>query len=122
MAKDKKKTTTRASKAVQIAAAIGQADQESQNKGAVLKTDDKDVAIIRPAKTKYGRRRNWREFEFAQLAIQSLYGANPPRILDHSKLTRDVNAWLRGNVDWQSSGYGMISRPTVLRALKAVFP
>ena len=78
-----------------------------------------DVIVIRTGKTKHGPRGNWRELEFAQLAIQSLHGAPPPKHLDRSKLTRDVNAWLKNNPDWD---YGEISRPTVPRALKKVRP
>jgi len=78
-----------------------------------------DVVAIRTGKTKHGPRGHWRELEFAQLAIQSLHGAPPPKHLDQSKLTRDVNAWLKNNPDWD---YGEISRPTVVRALRKVRP
>jgi hypothetical protein len=81
-----------------------------------------DAAVIRPASTKHGPRQNWRELEFAQLAIQALRGSNPPKHQDYSKLTRDVNEWLQNDPDWRARGFGEISRPTVLRALKKVFP
>ena len=79
-----------------------------------------DAAVIRSASTKHGLRQNWRELEFAQLAI--FQGANPPKHQDHAKLTRAVNEWLRNDPGWRASGYGGISRPTVLRALRKVFP
>ena len=88
--------------------------------------DEKGIAVIRPPKTKHGPRKNWREIEFAQLAIQALYGATPPKVLNGTKLTRRINDWLKDNPDWRSSGYGNqdgeISKRTVLRALKKVFP
>ena len=75
---------------------------------------------IRPGRTKHGLRERWRASEFAQLAIQELHGANPPAHIDVSRLTRDVNAQLKNNPDYRTTGLGEISRQTVLRALNKI--
>ena len=67
-------------------------------------TDEKGIAVIRPAEMKHGRRKNWREREFAQLAIRTLVGATRSKILNHMQLP-DVNDWLRQNSDWRASFY-----------------
>ncbi len=78
------------------------------------------VFEIRAGKTKHGPRRHWREWEYAQFAIRMLYEPLPPKNIDRSKLTRDVNDWLRRSSDFQSTGLGPISRKTVLRVLEAL--
>jgi hypothetical protein len=84
--------------------------------------EDKGIAIIRPAKTRHGPRRRLRKLEFAQLAIQALYGVHPPRNINGSRLARDVNDWLRKDPSYRATGLGRISRLTILRALKTVAP
>lgn len=81
-----------------------------------------NIAVIRPARHKHGRREKWRELEFAQLAIQALQGANPSKYQDLKELTREVNEWLQNNPEWLSSRLGKVSKPTVERALKTVCP
>jgi len=73
--------------------------------------------LVRAGKTKHGPRRHWREWEYAQFAIQTLYGPRPPKNVNRSKLTHDINDWLRRNPDYQSTGLGPISRTVVLRVL-----
>jgi hypothetical protein len=90
---------------------------------ANLAIDEKKIAVIRPGGTKHGPRGLWRELEFAQLAIQSLYGANPPKHIDRNKLTSEVNDWLQKECrEYKSTGYGEISKATVIRALKKTSP
>jgi hypothetical protein len=110
VAKDKRETTRQAARLQSGGAFDGAGD---------IKVE---AAIIRPARTRHGPRKNWREDEFAQLAIQALQGANPPQHQNYAKLHRDVNEWLRGNPDWRSRGFGEISRSAVLRALAKVHP
>jgi hypothetical protein len=117
MAKAKRKTATRAAKKARagerrtLSGAAG--EYTIRGEGALL-------AVIRPKQTKHGPRRRWRENEFAQLGIQALYGGSPSEHIDVSKATRDVNAWLNNRPDYRATGLGEISRPTVLRALKAL--
>jgi hypothetical protein len=88
-----------------------------------LRIEVGNTAVIRPARTKHGPRQSWGALEFAQLAIQALYGANPPKHRDRNLLTDEVNEWLRNDPDWRSTGrHGGISQPTILRALKMVRP
>jgi hypothetical protein len=74
--------------------------------------------VVRAKKTKHGPRTYFRENEYAQAAIQSLYPKGTPRNVNHSRLTRDVNTWLNKNSNFPQSGIGEISRSTVLRVLK----
>lgn len=85
------KKSTRAPKVARPVAAIEPATPTEKHEGAVslggtggVLIDEKGIAVIRPAKTKHGPRKDWREFEFAQLAIQALYGATPRKILNHA--------------------------------------
>jgi hypothetical protein len=71
---------------------------------------------IRAGRTKHGPR-SWKKFEYAQAAITALYPAGLPPHVDHSWLTREVNKQLAGDRNYHSSGFGKISRPTVIRAL-----
>jgi hypothetical protein len=98
------------------------AEDKRETNRPTLHVEVGNIAVIRPARTRHGPRKNWREDEFAQLAIQALQGANPPKHQNYSKLHHDVNEWLRGNPDWRSRGYGEISRSAVLRALAKVHP
>jgi hypothetical protein len=83
-----------------------------------LEIDENKIFVIRAGKTKHGPRGHWREWEYAQLAIQTLTGACPPKNIDRSKLTRDVNDWLDRNPEYRSTGLGAISRRVILRVLK----
>jgi hypothetical protein len=73
--------------------------------------------VIRAAKTKYGPRSIWRAWEYAQRAILTLHRGLPPRNVDRSKLTRDVNDWLMTNSDFRATGQPQISRNVILRVL-----
>jgi hypothetical protein len=73
---------------------------------------------VQPAKTKHGFRRNWRELEYAEIAIQELYPDMPPRDLNQKKLVTDVNKWVRNN--FTDVKFDDISKGTVLRALAIV--
>ena len=96
-----------------------------------LDVNERGIAVIRAGKTRHGPRGHWRQSEFAQLAIQSLYGALPPRHLNRNQLMRDVNEWLQNEcIDYKSSGLGKkmsgeireIPYRTIVRALRKVFP
>ena len=67
---------------------------------------------------KHGNVRNWRELEYTQFALQSLYPAGPPRGVPRKKLLKAVNDWLNNNPDYSKAGFGPISKDTLLRALK----
>jgi hypothetical protein len=87
-----------------------------------LSINDRGVAVIRPARTRHGPRKSWRE-EFVQLAIQAMQGANPDQDQNQSQLYRDVNGWLQNDPDWRARfGSKQVSRQTVRRALKTVRP
>jgi hypothetical protein len=68
----------------------GKQHQDSASPSVTARFDinEKEIAVIRPGRTKHGPRGNWRELEFAQLAIQSLHGARP-RHLNRSQLVRE---------------------------------
>jgi hypothetical protein len=119
MAKAQKKTTTRTSKSaragerrkggVSLAAAAGMFTVRGE--GALL-------AVIRPKNTKHGPRQRRRAHEYAQIAIQALYGANPPKHANVVKLTDTLNKWLKTYPDFLDSGLAEISRYTVTRVLE----
>jgi hypothetical protein len=92
---------------------------------------------IQPGNTKHGPRKNWREDEWAQYALQevayTLYGGYPPPGVKRRFLIDKVNEWLLSNPDWMATGYGntgdidkrdkgKISDRAVLRAWKKTFP
>jgi hypothetical protein len=87
-----------------------------------LEVKDGGIAVIRPGKTRHGPQGHWRQFEFAQWAIQVIYGASPPQHLNRTQLARDVNDWLQKQAEFKSADLTEISRITVWRALKTVRP
>jgi hypothetical protein len=93
-------------------------DMSRDDGGPRLKIDEDKIFEIHAGKSKHGPRKHWREWEYAQVAVQSLYGTHPPKNIDRSKLTRDVNDWLNRNTDYRSTGLGAISRNVILRVLK----
>jgi len=98
-------------------------DEKGKKPVNTITIDESRIAVVRHSNTKQGGpRKKWREIEFAQLAVQFLYGASPSKNIDHSKLTREVNDFLRDYPDYRATGLGEISRPTVVRALKKVSP
>ena len=57
-----------------------------------------------------GHRRNWREKEYTQFALQSLYPAGRPMGVPRKVLLKKVNAWLANNPDYSAAGFGPISK------------
>ena len=76
------------------------------------------TVIVKAVGQKYGVRRNWRELEFTQLALQSLYPDGPPMGVLRKKLLKEVNDWLANDPKWRAARFGEISRNTLARALK----
>jgi hypothetical protein len=62
-------------------------------------------------------RRNWRELEYTQFALQSLYPAGTPRGVLRKKLLNEVNNWLAKNPEYSAARFGPISKNTLSRAL-----
>jgi hypothetical protein len=77
-----------------------------------------NAILIKAAETKHGPRQNWRQGEYAQVAIQTLYPGQLPRNIDRSKLTADVNDWLNANSNYSTTGLRSVSRGTVIRMYK----
>jgi hypothetical protein len=67
---------------------------------------------------KHGVRRNKRELEYTQLALQALYPAAPPMGVPRKKLLKQVNDWLANDPEYSPAGFGEISKNTLARALK----
>jgi hypothetical protein len=84
--------------------------------------DEKGFAVIRPAKTRHGPRGSKGPIEWAQRAIQFLYGANPPKDIPRAKLVREVRAFLDRDPGWRALGLEPVSRSTVIRALETIKP
>jgi hypothetical protein len=81
-----------------------------------------EAFLVRPGKTKHNSpRRRWAQWEYAQVAIQSLCGPNPSSNIDQSQLTRDVDGWLKRNSDYHSTRRGPISRNVVIRVLEELW-
>ena len=83
-------------------------------------------AAIIAAGHKYGRRSNWGKSEYAQDAIISLYPAGIPKHLNLSKLTTDVDGYVRHHHTDFADTHGLregrpaIDRKTVVGALALV--
>jgi hypothetical protein len=113
MAKARKKSTTlkaTAGRQLEAAALLGSAGARLTVREAVVRGKPHD---------------NWREDEFAQIALQNVYGANPPKHIKRSAMLKKMNDWLAHDPAWKDSGYGKdgkISLRTMLRALKKVTP
>jgi hypothetical protein len=81
-----------------------------------LVVDDSRVFVVHGGKTKHGRPRRWRELEFAQAALWTLYPDGPPWGVPQKELYRQVNAHLAADPDYVRQGFGPISLRTVLTA------
>jgi hypothetical protein len=77
-----------------------------------------DAAVIKPKRNQYGRpRRNWGRNEWVQLAIQTVCEGDPPRHINITQLTKDVNKWLDSNAEYRATKLGPILRRMVQRVL-----
>lgn len=68
-----------------------------------------------------GLRARWGQIQFAMLAIITICDGLPPKHFNASKLTRDVRTHLAKDPEYRAIGFSKISRPTVLRAAKALW-
>ncbi len=80
--------------------------------------DETKVFVVHVRKVpKHDRPRStWRAAEFAEYAIKTLYPKGPPKDIDRSQLTRDVNKMLAEHPQ-EHARLGAISRRTVRRVL-----
>jgi hypothetical protein len=68
-----------------------------------------------------GLRARWGQIQFAMLAIIEICDDGlPPKHFNASKLTRNVHTHLAKDPEYRAIGFPEISRPTVLRAVKAL--
>ena len=97
-------------------------DRSSQHRTAVHSGTNVGAIghVIRARKTRYGPKPEWGRIHFAQATILDIYPAGPPRNVNLSQLTREVNAKLSQNPEWRA-GHGKkgnLFRQTVWRAWK----
>jgi hypothetical protein len=74
---------------------------------------------VRAGKTKHGPR-NWGRLEYAQVAIAAIYQATLPKHVNKLQLTKHVNEVLARDPEYKATGYGELSRMTVVRALQTL--
>lgn len=78
--------------------------------------------VLPGSKSKHGGLRSrWGQIQFTMRAIITICGGLPPKNFNASKLTRDIRAHLARDPDYHAIGFPEISRPTVLRAVKALW-
>jgi hypothetical protein len=83
-----------------------------------MSIDESRVHIIRAAKTRHGPRERWAMEQWAQAAIIDVCGGSLPKSLNMARLVKNVNDHLRELPEYQATGYGEVTRTTVVNAWK----
>jgi hypothetical protein len=81
-----------------------------------MKVDDSRIFVVHGGRTKHGPRQHWREIEYAQVAMQTVFPEKRWRSANQKVLHWKINEWLREDPEYQKTGFGEVSLRTVLRA------
>jgi hypothetical protein len=74
-----------------------------------------DPFVVHGKKNPEGGIRRWREAEYAEVAIKTIYPKGVPDNISDGVLTDDINAWLSQNTNWRVKKHGVTKRGEVSR-------